>query len=104
RGTNSLPKPKRLILKPAGAAGKRTGYQLQQAMGLGNDKRQYNALMASTRQLCRQYLNLQMTRHGQDDSDVALVVTKVQKKHEFLRKFANAWPVRAWIQQFLRNH
>lgn len=21
-----------------------------------------------------------------------------------LRKFANAWPVRDWIQQYLRNH
>ncbi|KAG1869195.1 hypothetical protein C8R48DRAFT_760825 [Suillus tomentosus] len=38
RGTDSLPKPKRLIPKPPGTA-------VQHAMGLGTDKRQYNALM-----------------------------------------------------------
>ncbi|KAG2039924.1 hypothetical protein BDR03DRAFT_1008600 [Suillus americanus] len=104
RGTDSLPKPKCLIPKPPGTAGKRNGYSVQHAMGLGTDKRQYNALMASTRHLCRMYLDLEKTCRGQDDNEIAIVVMKVQKKHPILLKFANAWPVRAWIQQYLRNH
>ncbi|KAG1875999.1 hypothetical protein C8R48DRAFT_669225 [Suillus tomentosus] len=94
-GMDSNPKPERLIPKPPGAAGKRNGYQVQEAMGLGDDKRQYNALM---------YLDLDKTCRGQDENEIALVVMKVQKKHPFLRKFRNAWPVRDWIQQFLCNH
>ncbi|KAG2030823.1 hypothetical protein BDR03DRAFT_1016712 [Suillus americanus] len=104
RGMDLLPKPKCLIPKPPGTAGKRNGYSVQHAMGLGTNKRQYNALMASTRHLCRMYLDLEKTRHGQDDNEIAIVVMKVQKKHPILLKFANAWPVRAWIQQYLCNH
>ncbi|KAG2134936.1 hypothetical protein BD769DRAFT_1664859 [Suillus cothurnatus] len=92
---DSNPKPERLIAKPPGAAGNRNGYQVREAMGLGDDKRQYNALM---------YLDLDKTRRGQDDNEIALVVMKAQNRHPFLRKFRNAWPVRDWIQQFLRNH
>jgi len=42
---NSAPKPKKLIPKPPGAAGKRNGYNLQEAMGLKDNKRLYNAQM-----------------------------------------------------------
>ncbi|KAG2108116.1 hypothetical protein BD769DRAFT_1693390 [Suillus cothurnatus] len=75
-GMDSNPKPERLIVKPPGAAGKRNGYQVREAMGLGNDKQQYNALMAATRQCCRQYLEIDKTRRGQDDNEIALVVMK----------------------------
>ncbi|KAG2134969.1 hypothetical protein BD769DRAFT_1712269 [Suillus cothurnatus] len=77
-GMDSNPKPERLIVKPPGAAGKRNGYQVREAMGLGDDKQQYNALMAATRQCCRQYLEIDKTRRGQDDNEIALVVMKAQ--------------------------
>ncbi|KAG2134957.1 hypothetical protein BD769DRAFT_1712250 [Suillus cothurnatus] len=77
-GMDSNPKPERLIVKPPGAAGKRNGYQVREAMGLGDDKGQYNALMAATRQCCRQYLDLDKTRRGHDENEIALVVMKAQ--------------------------
>ncbi|KAG2031481.1 hypothetical protein BDR03DRAFT_1016034 [Suillus americanus] len=78
RGMDLLPKPKCLIPKPPGTAVQRTNGKM--------------------------YLDLEKTRHGQDDNEIAIVVMKVQKKHPILLKFANAWPVHAWIQQYLRNH
>ncbi|KAG2032358.1 hypothetical protein BDR03DRAFT_1015318, partial [Suillus americanus] len=85
-GMDSLPKPKRLIPKPPGTA-------VQCTNGI------YKTFM-----YCRMYLDLEKTRRGQDDNEIAIVVMKVQKKHPILLKFANAWPVRAWIQQYLHNH
>ncbi|KAG2338584.1 hypothetical protein BDR05DRAFT_1004030 [Suillus weaverae] len=103
-GSDSFPKPKKLIPKPLGAAGKRNRYKIQEAMGLATDKCLYNSLMASTRHMCRLYLKLDKTQHGQDDTDISLLVIKVQKKHPMLREFANAWPIHDWVQQYLCNH
>jgi hypothetical protein len=32
------------------------------------------------------------------------VVPQAQKKHRFLRRFADGWPVRDYITRFLQNH
>jgi hypothetical protein len=55
---DSNPKPERLIVKPPGAAGKRNGYQVREAMGLGDDKQQYNALMVN---ICTRKIQMSLT-------------------------------------------
>ena len=45
RQVDALPVPKKLIYKPLGSAGRRNGYNLQDAMGLGDNRQKYNRLV-----------------------------------------------------------
>ncbi|KAF8549655.1 hypothetical protein OG21DRAFT_1525676 [Imleria badia] len=79
-------------LKLMEAHSEQNEYNIQEAMGLGNDKQLYNAI-------CKNYVAA-----GQIQYIVQLVLMLAQDQFPLLKRFVNTWPLYDIISRFLRNH
>ncbi|KAJ6570551.1 hypothetical protein DFH09DRAFT_1362670 [Mycena vulgaris] len=97
-------KPKKLMPRPKGQAGKGSGYNLQREMGLARDKPRYNCLMHIVRYLTNRFLNTGKTIKDQEKTRLEKTIKHIQKEFPFFQRFQGGWPIRDLIKQYLANN
>ncbi|KAJ6484566.1 hypothetical protein DFH09DRAFT_1340000 [Mycena vulgaris] len=91
-------KPKKLIPRPKGQAGKGSGYNLQHEMCLGNNKARYNRIMRIVRYFTQRFLDTTKTISGQEKSRLEKTIKLIQKDVKYLQRFQGGWPIRDFIK------
>ncbi|KAJ6552482.1 hypothetical protein DFH09DRAFT_1319233 [Mycena vulgaris] len=97
-------KPKKLIPRPKGQAGKGSGYNLQHEICLGNNKARYNHIMRIVRYFTQRFLDTTKTISGQEKSRLEKTIKLIQKDVKYLQRFQGGWPIRDFIKQYLANN
>ncbi|KAF8556620.1 hypothetical protein OG21DRAFT_1521018 [Imleria badia] len=95
---------KKLVPKPPSTAGKSTGYNLQEAMGLSKKARQYNCYLKSVRALCEVVLEPRKTWRQQPMAlHVQVVGLVCSGETSVSSKVCHGWPVGDMMKQYLVN-
>ncbi|EGO30538.1 hypothetical protein SERLADRAFT_404664 [Serpula lacrymans var. lacrymans S7.9] len=97
QGSHSNPQQGKYICKPKGSPGRSfpKGYNIQEAMKLGQKKRQYNTFSAVARQLSWKYLDITATLQNQDQFVLNMVLSL---------RFPSNWLMHDLNGRFLCNH
>ncbi|KAJ7143264.1 hypothetical protein C8R46DRAFT_1360689 [Mycena filopes] len=93
--------------KPKGEAGdSKRGFNLQDAMGLGDDEAEFRAIQRSVhKNVVRTNLDVTQVYRHQDPGKLAAVFKLTRKDHPWVteRRFALNWAVAEMVKQYLRN-
>ncbi|KAF9537571.1 hypothetical protein CPC08DRAFT_824700 [Agrocybe pediades] len=97
KSEKTKPPPARIILRPSGEAGNRkTGFILIDAMGLSQNKDEYNRILLLVRDCCKEVKLERQTRYRHiDHTKLAAIIQLVRKRNEFMNSgaFPSDWPV-----------
>ncbi|KAJ7113488.1 hypothetical protein C8R44DRAFT_733176 [Mycena epipterygia] len=97
---------KKLIPKPPGQAGRSPqdgGYNLQEAIGLGNDSDHYHRAFALVKTYTYEHLSILRTISKQERGRVEKTIRLIQKEVPFFERFENGWAIRDMMLSILAN-
>ncbi|KAF9546387.1 hypothetical protein CPC08DRAFT_769670 [Agrocybe pediades] len=99
--------PIKIISRPKGEAGnKKNGFVLREAMGLGDNKQEYNHIMLLVKDCCKA-VQLDKNSHYRyiDAVKLGQVIKMARSKNDYLNSgvFPCDWPITELVKQYLRN-
>ncbi|KAJ6521517.1 hypothetical protein B0H19DRAFT_1244590 [Mycena capillaripes] len=94
---------KKLIPRPKGQAGRSSGYNLKEKMGLEEDGDRYDRLYRIVKDHVHQYLAVGKTISGQDKNRLESTLALLAKTAPFFARFEGFWPAHDMIAGYLLN-
>ncbi|KAI0662142.1 hypothetical protein C8Q70DRAFT_931719 [Cubamyces menziesii] len=92
------------IPRPSGQAGRaKNGFNLQDAMGLSDNRAQYLKIIDDVRALAKVRLKAFVAYTKQNPDTVQAIVEKIRQQYPELQQFEGGWPIRCALKQFLTN-
>ncbi|KAJ7608963.1 hypothetical protein DFH06DRAFT_1346643 [Mycena polygramma] len=96
-------KDRPLIPRPKGQAGRASGYNVQDEMGLGENGERYHRIYRITKDFVHQYLNVSQTISEQNKTRLESTITLLGQTVTFFQRFEGLWPAHDIIAGYLLN-
>ncbi|KAJ7017218.1 hypothetical protein C8F04DRAFT_1279792 [Mycena alexandri] len=91
------------IPRPSGQAGRASGYNLREEMGLAEDGERYNRIFRIVKDNTHQFLAVKDTISKQNKVQVEAALSQIAKTAPYFARFEGYWPARDMITTYLLN-
>ncbi|KAJ7038614.1 hypothetical protein C8F04DRAFT_1255899 [Mycena alexandri] len=96
-------KSKSQDVRPSGQAGRASGYNLREEMGLAEDGERYNRLFRIVKDNTHQFRAVKDTISKQNKVQVEAALSQIAKTAPYFARFEGYWPARDMITTYLLN-